>query len=80
MRATTYTGPPEKNLYVVAKNSSCSCLTVLPGPAWLLLNKICIPLFRAVYLSRTFRFHLDMNLLGRHNRPWMHLHMKFNLN
>ena len=25
--------------------SSCSCLTVLPGPAWLLLNKIFIPLF-----------------------------------
>ena len=21
--------------------SSCSCLTVLPGPAWVLLNKIC---------------------------------------
>ena len=21
--------------------SSCSCLTVLPGPAWILLNKIC---------------------------------------
>ena len=23
--------------------SSCSCLTVLPGTAWLLLNKICTP-------------------------------------
>ena len=29
--------------------SSCSCLTVLPGPAWLLLNNICIPLFWALY-------------------------------
>ena len=29
--------------------SSCSCLTVLPGPAWLLLNKICIPSLRALY-------------------------------
>ena len=29
--------------------SSCSCLTVVPGPVWLLLNKICIPLFRALY-------------------------------
>ena len=29
--------------------SSCSCLTVLPGPAWLLLNKIFIPLFRTLY-------------------------------
>ena len=29
--------------------SSCSCLTVLPGPVWLLLNKIYIPLFRALY-------------------------------
>ena len=35
--------------------SSCSCLTVLPERAWLLLNKICIPLFRALYnMSRTY--------------------------
>ena len=32
--------------------SSCSCLTVVPGPAWLLLNKICIPLFRALHRVR----------------------------
>ena len=25
--------------------SSCSCLTVLPGPAWVLLSKTCKPLF-----------------------------------
>ena len=30
--------------------SSCSCLTVLPGPAWLLLNKICGP---CIYLGTT---------------------------
>ena len=29
--------------------SSCFSLTVLPGPARLLLNKICIPLLRALY-------------------------------
>ena len=34
--------------------SSCSCLTVLPGPAWLLINKICIPLFRALYTRNHF--------------------------
>ena len=28
---------------------SCSCLTVLLCPAWLLLNKISIPFFRALY-------------------------------
>ena len=41
-----------KGLYVVARNFSllaCSCLTVLPGPAWLLLNKICIPFSRSLY-------------------------------
>ena len=34
--------------------SSCSCLTFLPGPAWLLLNKMCIPLFWALYLSNIY--------------------------
>ena len=29
--------------------SSCSCLTFLPGPAWLLLNKICTPFSRSLY-------------------------------
>ena len=29
--------------------SSCSCLTVLPGPAWLLLNKICILFLGPLY-------------------------------
>ena len=29
--------------------SSCSCLTVLPVPAWLLLNKTCPPFSRPLY-------------------------------
>ena len=37
--------------------SSCSCLTVLPSPAWLLLNKMCIPLFRALYICQRHHFH-----------------------
>ena len=28
---------------------SCSCLTVLPGPAWVLLNKICTELISSLY-------------------------------
>ena len=31
--------------------SSCSCLTFLPGPAWLLLNKICTPFSRSLYFA-----------------------------
>ena len=34
--------------------SYCSSLTVLPGPAWVLLNKICI----AIYVT-TFYFTLQ---------------------
>ena len=30
--------------------SSCSCLTVLPGPAWVLLSKTCKPLFAPLYI------------------------------
>ena len=29
---------------------SCSCLPVLPGPAWVLLSKICILFCRSLYL------------------------------
>ena len=29
--------------------SSCSCLTFLPGPAWVLLSKICKGFFSALY-------------------------------
>ena len=40
--------------------SSCSCLNFMPGPAWLLLNKICTPLFRALYKNQ----HYSSALLG----------------
>ena len=30
--------------------SSCSCLTVLPGPAWVLLSKTYKPLFTPLYI------------------------------
>ena len=30
--------------------SSCSCLTVLPGPAWVLLNWICKELISSLYM------------------------------
>ena len=31
--------------------SFCSCLTLLPGPAWVLLSKTCKPLFTSLYLA-----------------------------
>ena len=37
-----------KRWYAVAKISSCSCFTVLPGPAWVLLSKICILFSRSL--------------------------------
>ena len=36
------TEPPEKVCTWLQEISSCSCLTFLSGPAWLLLNKTCI--------------------------------------
>ena len=30
--------------------SSCSCLTILPGPAWVLLSKTYKPLFPPLYV------------------------------
>ena len=38
-------------MYVVARISSSSCLTVLPGPAWILLSKTYKPLFAPLYLK-----------------------------
>ena len=35
----------------LAEISSCSCLTVLPGPAWVLLNKICKDYISSLYIS-----------------------------
>ena len=51
-----------KGLYVVARNFSCSCLTVLPGPAWVLLTNIYIPLFRALYSAT--RQHVAQEMEG----------------
>ena len=42
------TGPPEKVCTWFREISSCSCLTVLPGPAWVLLSKICKDFFSAL--------------------------------
>ena len=42
------TGPGIKACTWLREISSCSCLTVLPGPAWLLLNKISD--FKSAYL------------------------------
>ena len=39
-----------KGMYVVARNFFLLLLNCSSGPAWLLLNKICIPLFRALYI------------------------------
>ena len=44
-----YTEPGIKACTWLGEISSCSCLTVLPGPAWLLLNKIYMSLFWALY-------------------------------
>ena len=41
--------------------SSCCCLTVLPGPAWLLLNKICIPFSRSLYIFLLHRLIMALN-------------------
>ena len=39
----------KKSWYMVARElSSCSCLTLLPGPAWVLLSKICQDFFSAL--------------------------------
>ena len=45
-----YTEPGIKVCAWLREISSCSCLTVLPGPACLLLNKICVPFFRTLYM------------------------------
>ena len=45
-----HTEPGIKACTWLREISSCSCLTIMPGPAWLLLNKICVPLFWALYI------------------------------
>ena len=44
-----HTEPGKKACTWLQEIYSCSCLTFLPGFAWLLLNKICKPLLRALY-------------------------------
>ena len=41
--------------------SSCSSLTFLPGPAWVLLSKICQDFFSALYIA-TFFLQLDCGM------------------
>ena len=46
---------------------SCSCLTVLPGPAWVLLSKTCKPYFAPLYIyfRETFSYGCKNNRF-----PW----------
>ena len=45
-----HTTEPRKSLGTWLREiSPCSCLTVLPGPAWVLLSKICKDFFSALY-------------------------------
>ena len=41
--------PPEEARTRSRESSSCSCLSILPGPAWLLINKICISFACSLY-------------------------------
>ena len=59
--------------------SSCSCLTFLPGPAWVLLSKICKDFFSALfrYTRYMWKFLTLLALLNNNNpgRRWQaHLH------
>ena len=58
--ARAHTEPGIKACTWLREISSCSCLTVLPGPAWLLLTKICIPFFRALYMFTPRRRRLPL--------------------
>ena len=44
--------------------SSCSCLTVLPGPAWVLLNKICKYQISSLYIGDGMRRQVDSTWHG----------------
>ena len=49
--STTEGTEPRKSLGTWLREiSSCSCLTFLPGPAWVLLSKICKDFFSALYI------------------------------
>ena len=36
----------------LGETASCSCLTALPGPVWVLRSKICLPLFWVKYKNK----------------------------
>ena len=56
---------------------SCSCLTVLPDPAWVLLSKTCKPLFtpqyrNVIHRSCCLKFAAPKCKLGQSsNPPWL---------
>ena len=51
---STYTEGEIKVCTGLREISSCSCLTVLPGPAWVLLSKTCKPLLAPLYLVEDY--------------------------
>ena len=51
---------------VAREMSCCSCLTVLPGPAWVLLSKTYKPLFAPLYSSLVWRWRIYQMLQA----PW----------
>ena len=64
-RRCIYTEPWIKACTWLREISLCSCLTVVPGPTWLLLNSICISLFRALYMAYQdidWKYVFDVNI------------------
>ena len=59
-----------KGLYVVVRNFFLLLLNFLPGPAWLLLNKICIPfLADSVVTERTLHPFVFIYLPSTNSKP-----------
>ena len=52
---TIYTERQIKVCTWLREISSCSCLTALSGPAWVLLSKTCTPLFAPLYKIIEYR-------------------------
>ena len=50
-KCSTFTEPRKSFGTWLREVSSCSCLTYLPGPAWVLLSKICKDFFSALYIQ-----------------------------
>ena len=78
------TEPGIKDCTWLREISSCSCLAFLPGPAWLLLIKICTPFSRLISLhcriilassslcwALVIGLLLNMNWLRRGDGEWM---------